>query len=308
MIRDAAKAIAQQLPPVARVIRDRDAAMRELSASREISDNLIRHRDALLVELEKTREQFRAAQAMSDALARHRDELLQEHERIREEAVNPHFVNAYTARVRDLISTHPIDEAMSLAVGGAYDEVGRNEAETLCRFGLVDGMTIVDLGCGSGRLAKHLGLIFRDIRYLGVDVVQELLDYAAANSPEHFRFVLNHDLSLPAPDGSVDFVAAFSVFTHLFHEESYIYLQDAVRALRRNGSIVFSFLESAYGWRIFEDMVDHKRAGNRGHLNMFIERAQIEAWAAHLGLQIATLESVSLQDGRSQSVAVLRKC
>ena len=196
---------------------------------------------------------------------------------------------------------------MSLAVGGAYDEVGRAEVAILRQFGLTDGMAVIDLGCGSGRLAKHLGLNFQGLEYLGIDVIQEFLDYAAARSPPHFRFILNQELCIPAPTNSVDFVAAFSVFTHLLHEETYLYLQDARRVLRAGRPIVLSFLESMHGWQIFEEMLNHRRASNKGHLNMFTERSQIEAWAKHLGMELTAFDFGSLHDAGGQSIAVLTK-
>lgn len=300
MICGAAKALARRIPPVDALIRQRDA--------------LLDHRDALLVELDKTRRQFQAARAASDALISHRDALIDERDKIRDEFLaikagleRPHFANDYGMHVRGLMASHPIDEAMSLAVGGSYDEVGREEVAILRKFGLSEGMAIIDLGCGSGRLAKHLGLTFQTLEYLGIDVVQELLDYAATKSPPHFRFIMNHELCIPAPTDSTDFVVAFSVFTHLLHEETYLYLQDAKRVLRSGGSIVLSFLESIHGWQIFEEMLKHRSASNKGHLNMFAERSQIKAWAMHLGLQVVGFDCGPGHDAQGQSIAVLTK-
>jgi SAM-dependent methyltransferase len=217
-----------------------------------------------------------------------------------------HFIDEYTTLVRDLMARYPLDEAMSIAVGGGYDEAGPSEVRALQACGLEDGMSIIDFGCGSGRLAKHLGLTFERIEYLGIDIVQELLDYAASKSPSHFRFVLNHEMSLPAPNNSADMIAAFSVFTHLLHEESYIYLQETKRVLRPGGSIVFSFLESRHNWPIFEHMIDGARRGEKTHLNMFIERPQIEAWASHLGMEIMGYEFGVPHSGYGQTVTMLK--
>ena len=73
---------------------------------------------------------------------------------------------------------------------------------------------------------------FPRLGYTGTDVAQALLDHAAPLSPAGFRFLRHTDLSLPAPDGSVDFVVAFSVFTHLRPEESYVYLRDEATLAR----------------------------------------------------------------------------
>jgi ubiquinone/menaquinone biosynthesis C-methylase UbiE len=225
----------------------------------------------------------------------------------RDEPAEPHFVSEYTRHVRNLMASHPLDEAMSLAVGGRYDEIGKWEVNLLKACGLGEGMSVIDLGCGSGRLAKHLGLSFNDIRYVGIDVVQELLDYAASKSPPHFRFVRHHQLSIPAPDSSADFVIAMSVFTHLFHEESYIYLEDMKRVLRPGASVVFSFLESRYGWPTFETMLRNRKAGTKTHLNMFMERPQIEEWCKHLGIELKGFDLSEHRHGRGQTVAVLVK-
>src|SRR5215813_3285572 len=45
------------------------------------------------------------------------------------------------------------DEAMRLAVGGEFDAVGKLEYYLLRSLGLSNGHLVIDVGCGSGRLA-----------------------------------------------------------------------------------------------------------------------------------------------------------
>ncbi len=80
-------------------------------------------------------------------------------------------------------------------------------------------------------------------------------------------------------------ICAFSVFTHLLHHESYLYIEDACRALKPKGKLIFSFLEFADPghWRVFEDTVEAQRSAVPTHLNSFIERSAISVWASHLG-------------------------
>jgi ubiquinone/menaquinone biosynthesis C-methylase UbiE len=217
-----------------------------------------------------------------------------------------HFVEDYEKHVAALLASHPIDEAMSLAVGGQYDEIGAAQAELLCRLGLRSGMSVVDIGCGSGRTAKHLGRLLPQLNYLGTDVVQSLLDYAASQSPPGYRFLLHQQLNIHAPDATVDMVVAFSVFTHLLHEETFAYLEDARRVLRPAGQVIFSFLEFAQPdhWTVFRDMLHHQRNGTRTHLNMFLERPAIEAFAQALGLRV---EVFMFGPPLGQSIALLRK-
>ena len=222
-----------------------------------------------------------------------------------------HFVADYERLVADLVAAHPIDEAMSLAVGGDFEKNGLIEAAVMRHFGLRDGMTLIDLGCGSGRLAWALGQSMR-IDYLGIDIVQALLDYARTKSPRTYRFVLNRTLNIPAPDASADMVCAFSVFTHLLHAETYLYMEDIRRVLRPGGRLVFSFLEfrAAEQWNVFSDAVRAVSESRRIHLDMFIERSVIDVWCAHLGFereQFVGPGDPGPGGSFGQSVAILRR-
>lgn len=218
----------------------------------------------------------------------------------------PHYVRDYEDHVAHLLAHHPRDKAMELAVGGGFDAIGACEAEILELAGLKNGHSLLDVGCGSGRLAVQLARRFTQIDYLGTDIVQALLDYASEHSSPNYRFALNYELTTTATDSSLDFVCAFSVFTHLFVQESYIYLQDIRRSLRPGGRVVFSFLEIGNGihWRSFENAVATRRRNNAGPMTMFIERPVIETWAQKLNFRIA-----EIYHGHKlgQSVAILQR-
>lgn len=196
-----------------------------------------------------------------------------------------HFVEEYELHLDRLCAHYPIDEAMSLAVGGDYDRIGEIERDILLWAGLKRGKFLIDLGCGSGRLAAKLA---EDINYTGLDVVQRLLDYAAEKAPRHFHFLLNRDLKFPLADNSTDFISAFSVFTHLLHSESFLYIEDAKRVLKPGGRLIFSFLEfaSEEHWQPFVDEVETRRHKATNHLNSLIERPVISIWAKKLGYDL----------------------
>lgn len=145
----------------------------------------------------------------------------------------PHFVRDYTRMVAELKKTFPLEEAMSLAVGGSYDIIGKIERRILEHYGLRTGMAVLDMGCGSGRLSTVLSDM--DIDYLGTDIVPDLLEYARTKSRKSFRFVLHTELNVPVPSNTIDIACAFSLFTHLHHHETYIYLEDVFRALKPGG-------------------------------------------------------------------------
>lgn len=221
-----------------------------------------------------------------------------------------HFVEDYERQVAALIDAYPIDEAMSLAVGGDFEVIGAIEFGILQHAGLAPGASVFDLGCGSGRLAVALSDSDIVREYVGTDVVQSLLDYAATKCRPEFRFVLNRKLTIPVPPNSVDIACAFSVFTHLLHHESFIYLEEMRRVVRPGGRIVFSFLEFAEPghWLIFEQTVQTQRTGTSAPLNQFIERNAIKSWAGHLGLEIETFIDGSTDTGSGalgQATAIL---
>jgi len=205
-----------------------------------------------------------------------------------------HFVDDYRALVRDVIARYPLAEAMSRAVGGSYDALGEIEKQMLIGYGLEPSHTLIDVGCGSGRLAKALVPHLTHGRYLGTDVVWELLDYAREGCPESWQFALVDDIRIPFPDNCADLACFFSVFTHLLHEESYCYLLEAQRVVKPGGRIVFSFLEYAHNWDIFRSTYETIRAGRSNvHLNTFIGRDAIEAWTRNLGMTIVDMRAAT---------------
>lgn len=226
-----------------------------------------------------------------------------------------HFVEDYQRLIKRLVEQYPLDEAMALAVGGgigSFEAVGSIEADVMIYAGLDNGSSLLDLGCGSGRLAVAISNRL-EISYCGVDVVQELLDYAASKTPSDYKFLLNHNLRLPVSDSSIDYFSAFSVFTHLLHSETYLYLEEALRALKPGGKVVFSFLEfsNADHWPSFWGEVCERRALASVHLNIMIERAVIKLWAAKLGF--VELQIIDGHDSpwgshaMGQALAIMRK-
>jgi ubiquinone/menaquinone biosynthesis C-methylase UbiE len=201
----------------------------------------------------------------------------------------PHFVRDYIQLVRTLRKQHDLDTAMSLAVGGHYEGIGQFQLAVLNEAGLRDGDFLIDVGCGSGRTAYALR--DRNIRYLGIDVVPDLIDYARQKvvRPD-WKFAVVKGLSIPASEGVADMVTFFSVLTHLTWKEGQQYLQEALRVLKPDGTLIFSFLdqnlpshrEMAGSW--FKQVRGRLR-GN-GVKSVMLTQDEIREWAAKLKLAI----------------------
>jgi len=54
-------------------------------------------------------------------------------------------------------------------------------------------------------------------------------------------------------------------------------------------------------------MLRNLRSGVKTHLNMFIERPQVEAWANHLGMELKGFDFGPPHGGRGQTVAMMKK-
>lgn len=196
------------------------------------------------------------------------------------------FVKAYNFLVNKLKGQHENEKAMSLAVGGNFDAVGILERELLIQHGLKARDYLIDVGCGSGRLAKPLSQYLLG-NYLGIDIVPNLVEYACnITNRSDWRFEVTDGTRIPEEDSKADMVCFFSVFTHLLHEQTYRYLSEAKRVLKPEGKIIFSFLEFKIPeqWAIFEStLID---AYGSHPLVMFMSRDAIEAWINHLNLNI----------------------
>lgn len=237
-----------------------------------------------------------------------------------------HSVDDYNKLVQDKLSGAEKDRAMAESIGGNFIPFGLIQRDLLRQFGLKDDSALLDIGCGSGRLANALKDM-PDLQYTGIDVVQDLLDYAnELCGRDDWRFYKSTDFSIPLEDKSVDMVTAFSVFTHLLHEESYVYMVEARRVLKPGGKIVFSYLDFniAEHWAVF--MSNINQIHNRVHLNQFIDNSAIITWCRHLKMNIVDIfpgnqkqiilqNPIELEDGSiesglaalGQSICVLEK-
>ena len=132
---------------------------------------------------------------------------------------------------------------------GAFELIGRLELALMEVEGLTPSSTLVDLGCGIGRMASHAIPFLVGGHYIGTDVAPSMLQRAQARidpllpePPCRVSWVKQVGTEFDVPDQSVDAFCAYSVFTHIEHEDSFNFLKDARRAVRPGGFFVFSCL------------------------------------------------------------------
>jgi len=229
-------------------------------------------------------------------------------EKLKKIQVVPNARVSYPDHLTNLLAKNDREWAMSLAVGGDYEVMGEALRERLVKLGLQPNDYLIDVGCGSGRVAFAFARSdFRDtLRYLGVDIVPEMLAFAAEKCRHPlWRFELVTEPRIPEGDGKADMVCFFSVFTHLLQEESYLYLEEAQRVLRPGGRIVASYLDIAdpSHWNIFEANLRSARLRQEKPMNIFHSEEFFSTWAAKLDL-------VLIKDGApdgGQRICILQK-
>lgn len=126
--------------------------------------------------------------------------------------------------------------------------------------GLKPDEQVLDIGCGSGRMALPLaGYLSEAGSYTGVDIVQPAIawcqEHISAGRP-NFRFlhldlynprynpagqVRPGDYKFPFEDQQFDFIFLTSVFTHMLAEEVANYLGEIGRLLRPSGRCLMTF-------------------------------------------------------------------
>ncbi len=120
--------------------------------------------------------------------------------------------------------------------------------------------TVLDFGCGAGRVMRHWVDLRRPALY-GSDQNPELIRWCRENVG-FARFVVNEpDGRLEFDSGSFDLVYAFSVFTHLTEAQHAHWIEELVRVLRPGGYLYLTTHGEYYRQYIPPDRQEQFRRG-----------------------------------------------
>jgi ubiquinone/menaquinone biosynthesis C-methylase UbiE len=132
--------------------------------------------------------------------------------------------------------------------GGDYDKMGETQLDILRSAGLRPGHTLVDFGCGNGRLAVHAVQYLQGGSYVGIDISKSFLVAArhridaVGSATCDVRLLHQTTEAFDVEDGAADFICAYSVFTHMEPEDLYRYLVALRRIIKNGGQALLSFL------------------------------------------------------------------
>ncbi len=189
-------------------------------------------------------------------------------------------------RVRGTADSLTPPRALHYVGGGDFKVIGQTFVDHFVRIcGLKPGETVLDIGCGTGRMAVPLlGYLDTDGGYIGFDISQKAVGWCRkriGSLNQRFCFfyadIYNKeynprgsisavDYVFPCDDESIDFAFATSVFTHMRENEVRHYLSEIRRALKQNGRAWLNFF-------IVDETTDRLTAAGQSSQNFNIKLA-----------------------------------
>ncbi len=146
---------------------------------------------------------------------------------------------SYAALLPDTRAEGPLELAM-------VDELGR-------RVRASGRPTVLDAGCGAGRMSAYLAR--HGLEVVGVDVSPAMVDVAAATYPQH-RFEVGDIAALPYQDGAFGGVLAWYSIIHTDPRALPGVVAELCRVLRPGGHLLVGF-QSGSGRRHVAEAYGH---------------------------------------------------
>ena len=124
----------------------------------------------------------------------------------------------------------------------------------------------LDLGCASGRVARHMLYQWPHVKTFGCDINRFHAEWCNLNLPDHGVFFHSHSIpSLPIGDDQLDVVSAFSVFTHIEAMETAWLME--LRRILKPGGLAWITVHSEHtlhdmepDWPLWPPVMDHPEA------------------------------------------------
>ncbi|MEM7201604.1 MAG: class I SAM-dependent methyltransferase [Planctomycetota bacterium] len=136
--------------------------------------------------------------------------------------------------------------------------------------------SVLDFGCGPGRVARWLPVAIPGGSVVGCDVRRAPIDWCAEYLTGRF-FCSEQSPPLPLPDDAVDLVYALSVFSHLHPTSGAAWIRELARVCRPGGLI----LVTAFGGFALYVMAHSEARGSAAGLSPEEARDLLRRLSAH---------------------------
>jgi SAM-dependent methyltransferase len=144
--------------------------------------------------------------------------------------------------------------------GGSLAATSISEAMRAQQVGVETLNSILDFGCGCGRVLRHWHSL-PDTKVYGTDINPALIEWSRRNLP--FADVQSNSLEPPLSfaAGEFDLVYALSVFTHLTEEMQTAWMNELSRVVKPGGHVLISTHGESYLHRLTDFEAQQFRGG-----------------------------------------------
>jgi SAM-dependent methyltransferase len=136
---------------------------------------------------------------------------------------------------------YSVDDDLAYWLSGLGDSLFLEHVAVERGRPLEAGRRVLDVGCSSGRVLRHLHTSDPELELFGVDIARVHVEWARQHLPSAITVAQTTVLpQLPFEDASVDVVYGLSLFTHVADFEEALLLE-VRRILRPDGFALFTF-------------------------------------------------------------------
>lgn len=180
----------------------------------------------------------------------------------------------------------------ALGWGSRGSQRARFNALVGCFNPIANEYSVLDVGCGFGDLARYLSVAFstKDIHYLGIDFVDEMIQEAALNLRKYTLSnvswtVFNADLivmrSLLLDNPWYDYVVASGIFAFASYIKIYTTVRDMF-VLAKN-KVIFNCLKEGYEGKKLSGVDEHEFYANPEKVKIICEEfGNVEIFEGYL--------------------------
>lgn len=204
------------------------------------------------------------------------------------------FLDAYASHTDSRVGINGYRGAV-----GSVDDWERHgdiQSRFLIDKGLEPWHRLLDIGCGTGRLARKIAPFLRNGHYMGCDISVKALDYAMKLAQEEGwasqgpQFVVGMDEERIEASPPFDFLWAFSVFVHLPCSLMADVMRVAANLMHERSKFYFSYVpekvETRSGPKSFRHTLDcYQSCAESAELQMWKD----ESWPAEQSMALAVL-------------------
>jgi len=197
------------------------------------------------------------------------------------------FIDAYALHTKQRIERTGYKCAIG-ADENNWDSHGELQRDFLISQGLKPSSRLLEIGCGTGRLARKVVPYLDAAKYVGVDISKDGIDVATRLSKEE-GWAEKHPLFVvgKSPHGWMfDYVWAFSVFIHLPDSICESVMLRAAASMHKGSRFYWAYVPEPVSWRsgvkqFRHTLKDYKDITTRAGLTF----EDVPGWIARAGYE-----------------------